>query len=161
MTTAYVAYPDGEVIRTDSPEVFTGATRISPKAEGERRYLKQTRARLLAMLAPNDRVYTCLRNVSSSGMSRRISVHIITATDASEGKPYIRDISHLVADLTGFRLAKHGDGLQIGGCGMDMGFHVVYQLGQAMWPEGTPEPHGTRNGEPDRAGGYALKQQWL
>ena len=52
-------------------------------------------------------------------------------------------------------------GLVIGGCGMDMGFHVVYNLGRAMWPDGTPDPHGTRNGEPDRDGGYALKHRWL
>jgi len=44
---------------------------------------------------------------------------------------------------------------------IDMGFHVVYNLGRTLWPEGTPEPHGTRNGEPDRDGGYALNHQWL
>lgn len=44
---------------------------------------------------------------------------------------------------------------------MDMGFHVVYALGSALWPDGTPAPHGTRNGEPDTAGGYALKHEWL
>jgi hypothetical protein len=42
-----------------------------------------------------------------------------------------------------------------------MGFAAVYNLGYALWPNGTPEPHGTRNGVPDRDGGYALKQCWL
>lgn len=28
-------------------------------------------------------------------------------------------------------------------------------------PDGAPAPHGTRNGEPDTAGGYALKHEWL
>jgi hypothetical protein len=53
------------------------------------------------------------------------------------------------------------DGITIGGCGMDMGFELVYQLGYALWPNGTPAPHGTRNGEPDTNGGYALRQRWL
>ena len=52
-------------------------------------------------------------------------------------------------------------GLRVSGCGMDMGFHVVYNLGYALWPDGTPEPHGTRNGAPDSDGGYALKHRWL
>jgi hypothetical protein len=47
------------------------------------------------------------------------------------------------------------------GAGMDMGFELVYRLGQAMWPNGTPEPHGTRNGQPDSDGGYALEHKWL
>ena len=45
--------------------------------------------------------------------------------------------------------------------GMDMGFAVVYDLGLSLWPAGTPAPHGTRNGEPDANGGYALKHSWL
>jgi len=49
----------------------------------------------------------------------------------------------------------------VGGCGMDMGFAVVYDLGLSLWPAGTPAPHGTRNGEPDSNGGYALKHSWL
>ena len=38
---------------------------------------------------------------------------------------------------------------------MDMGFQAVYCLGLSLWPDGTPEPHSTRNGEPDTNGGYA------
>jgi hypothetical protein len=38
---------------------------------------------------------------------------------------------------------------------------VTRNLGATLWPDGTPEPHGTHNGQPDRAGGYALKHQWL
>ena len=55
------------------------------------------------------------------------------------------------------KIGKHG-GLVVGGCGFDAGFEVVYNLGSLLWPNGTPEPHGTRNREPDSTGGYALKQ---
>lgn len=53
------------------------------------------------------------------------------------------------------------DAIKIGGCGMDMGFALVYELGMKLWPDGTPEPHGQRNGEPDSNGGYALRQRWI
>jgi len=51
--------------------------------------------------------------------------------------------------------------VKISGCGMDMGSAVVYDLGYRLWPNGTPTPHGTRNGTPDSSGGYALKYQWI
>ena len=44
----------------------------------------------------------------------------------------------------------------VGGCGFCGGFDIVQALGYALWPKGTKKPHGTRNGEPDTCGGYAL-----
>jgi hypothetical protein len=104
-------------------------------------------------------VYTVLRHVSASGMSRRISCMI--AYLATDGTPEVRCIDHLVTAVTGFKLSRSKDGITVGGAGMDMGFHLVESLGYALWPDGTPEPHGTRNGEPDHSGGYALKHRWL
>ena len=56
--------------------------------------------------------------------------------------------------------AKHG-GIKIAGCGEDLGFALGYELGMTLWPQGTPKPHGMRNGEPDSNGGYALKHRWI
>lgn len=103
---------------------------------------------------PGQTVYTILRHVSSSGMSREISV--ITINEAGEIRQWDRHVSRVL----GYPLAKR-EGLRVGGCGMDMGFALVYNLGAALWPDGTPEPHGKRNGQPDRDGGYALKHRWL
>lgn len=115
---------------------------------------------LAEYLKPGATVYTVLRHVSASGMSRRISCFVMLK--ASKGKPAAPYcIDHLVAAVTGYRLAPRGEGLKVGGAGMDMGFHLVYTLGCAFWPNGTRRPHGTRNGAPDRDGGYALKQRWL
>lgn len=130
-------------------------TTKTARKEAER---EDAKTRLLAMLKPGDRVYTVLRHVSASGMSRRISL-VIPTTD-HEGKPAVTSIDRLAARLLSYRQHDRG-GLVVGGCGMDMGFHVVYALGSALWPDGTPEPHGRRNGEPDTAGGYALKHEWL
>lgn len=109
-------------------------------------------------LKPGDTVYTVLDHVSSSGMSRNIRLVIIKCKN---GKPYLMHPNYAAQVVLGYSQAKKGDGFRVGGAGMDMGFHVVYQLGQAIWPNGTPTPHGTRNGKPDSDGGYALNHQWL
>ena len=103
---------------------------------------------------PGSTVYTVLRHVSASGMSRVIDLFVI-----HKGEPC--RISHAAAALMSYNLDSKHDGLKVGGAGMDMGFHVVYSLGSHLWPKGTAKPHGTRNGKPDRDGGYALKQRWL
>lgn len=105
-------------------------------------------------LKPGDTVCLILRSVSRSGMTRHISTLIQSADGGG-----LWDVSHLVARATGNRLAKQG--VIMGGCGMDMGFALVYELGCRLWPQGTPEPHGRRNGEPDSEGGYALRYRWL
>lgn len=108
------------------------------------------------ILRPGQTVYCILRHVSRSGMQRVISLHVLFPND-----PVIRDISTTAARVLGLLNDSQRGGIKIGGCGMDMGFHLVYELGAALWPDGTPEPHSMRNGEMDTSGGYALKHQWL
>lgn len=113
----------------------------------------------LSFLAPNDTVYTVLRHCSSSGMSRSVSLFVPFSD--TDGKPRIRDITWLVARALSEKISPKHRGINVSGCGTDVGFELVYNLGYVLWPAGTPEPHGRRNGEPDSNGGYALKQQWL
>jgi hypothetical protein len=115
-------------------------------------------ATLHSMLKPGDTVYTICDHVSRSGMSRDIRLVVIKTDD--KGGSYMLHPNYSVSKLLGIPQAKR-DGLKMGGCGMDMGFALVYALGAAMWPNGTDKPHGTRNGEPDTVGGYALKHRWL
>jgi hypothetical protein len=88
-------------------------------------------------------VYTVLRSVSASGMTRAISLFI-----AQEGE--IVDITYYAAGATGSRLVQREGyrAISVGGAGMDMGFHLVYNLASVLF-------HGQ-----DRAG-YELKQAWL
>lgn len=123
------------------------------KAEGQRLYKAQTAAELRKMLKAGQTVYTNCTHVSSSGMTRHISLHIVK-------KGEIVDITRRASIVIGWKQSNNG-GMIVGGCGMDMGFHAVYTLGRLLWPKGTRKPHGTRNGAPDRDGGYALKQSWL
>ena len=115
-------------------------------------------ATLLNILKPDDTVYTDVKHVASSGMSRQIAVFVPYVDN--EGKARIKEITWLVSTALGIKVgSKYG--LIMGGCGMDMCFSVVYRLGMALWPNGTPEPHGRRNGQPDSCGGYALKKEDL
>lgn len=75
---------------------------------------------------PTDTIYTVLRHVSSSGMSREISVKMIDA-----GR--IIHLDWLVSQALGYRVGKH-NGLVVKGCGMDMGFAVVSNLLSACKP---------------------------
>ena len=84
---------------------------------------------LRELLPVGSTVRTILRHTSKSGMSRAITVH--TVTDGA-----VRDITWLVSQVTGYRLSQRHEGLTVGGCGMDMGFAVVYALSSALYPTG-------------------------
>lgn len=105
-------------------------------------------------IEPNTVIYTRVEHVARGGMSREISCYIVTPESR------IANITYQVATAINATTGKH-NGIKMHGCGMDMGFETVYRLGNALWPNGTPQPHGTRNGKPDTAGGYALNHQWL
>ena len=115
-------------------------------------------ATLLTMLKPKDVIYTDIKSVSSNGMSRQIACYIAYNNENEQAR--IKEITYHVAKACDWRTGSKG-GLIIGGCGMDMAFHLVYNLGRTLWPNGTPEPHGTRNGVQDSDGGYALKKEAL
>lgn len=149
----YLQFKSGLVIETDSPELHPEGIQLTKKA-GKAAMIEQSKTQLLKWLKPGDTVFTILRHVSRSGMCRHIAILVQTP----EG--HMQEISSYVADLLDHRRAKDGS-LIVGGCGMDMGFSIVYNLGYSLWPKGTSEPHSKRNGEPDSDGGYALKHKWL
>lgn len=155
----YMRSPSGEVFTTERPEYHKDCEQLT-RTEGEKARREYCAAELRKLLKPGQKVYCVLRRVSGSGMSRNISLFIVTP--ASKGQPAgLRNIDVLTADAIGYSLASKGEGVRVDGCGMDMGFALVYSLGATVWPKGTPKPHGRRNGEPDKAGGYALKHEWI
>ena len=115
---------------------------------------REAQAHLLEILQPGMTVYTDLRHVNRMGDRRWMDVFVVDGGT-------IRNITRLVCKAADLSYCNRRHSLKIDGGGMDMGFQVVYNLGCSLWPTGTPEPHGTRNGEPDSNGGYALKNQWL
>lgn len=138
---------------------------------------------LRAILKPGDVIYTTLRHVSRSGMQRVIDVHLI-----QDNEP--RWLGSLVAKALEYRFDDRKQGVVVGGCGMDMGFHVVHNLGYRLYGQkvkedpseeateirkgllaadrfyftqgGTPAPDPTVPGQDWFGGaGYAFKQRWL
>ena len=121
--------------------------------------------RLREWIKPGDTVYTILRHVSRSGMSREIGVVLM------DGKSDLHP-NWAVSKAIGARQGK-SDGVVMGGCGMDMGFALVHELSYALYPDGfdclgegcpsNDHSNGDRNREPHHhsSGGYALKQRWL
>lgn len=87
------------------------------------------RDRLRELVPPGSTISTVLLSVSSSGMSRRI-MPVVTV----DGQPF--DLSGLVARAGIAKRARSGDGLTVGGAGMDMGFHLVYSISRALYPDG-------------------------
>ena len=101
----------------------------------EEKKMKQVE-RLRELLEGVDRVYWILRHVSRSGMYWVISLCIVKNNE-------ILLIDHLAAPLLEGYDEKHG-GLKAHGCGMNMGFHLIYNLSQRVF-----------------GNGYALKSEWL
>lgn len=121
--------------------------------------IEASRENLRELLKPGDEVSTIVRHVSKSGMMRVIALKVF-----KDNRVY--DISYNAAIATGHKLHPKYDGIKIEGCGMDMGFELVYQLGRALYPKGfelADNQYG-RNGDKsgfDTDGGYALKHRWL
>jgi len=74
-----------------------------------------------------DVIYTDVVHVSRSGMFRCIRPFIIT----DDRHPW--DLTYLVARADiGKANQRHG-GIEMGGCGMDMGFALVYEIGRTLY----------------------------
>ena len=107
-------------------------------------------------IKPGDKIFTSMKSVSRSGMSRKLQAFVIR-----DNEPW--NISGYVAAAIGLPLDRDIFAVKISGCGMDMGFELVYQLGYALWPKGDGKFTRNRNGNngPETDGGYCLYQAWL
>ena len=89
-------------------------------------------AGLRDLLKPGDEVFTSVLHVGRTGMSRDIKVWIVRDN-------WPLNISYAVAVVTGNRCVDSLGGVvsvRVGGCGMDMGFALVYSLSSALFPNG-------------------------
>lgn len=123
---------------------------------------------LRGILKPGDTILCNLRHVSRSGMLRVIDLHVIKDGD-------MQWIGALAARAIGEKYDRKSDGIRVGGCGMDTGFHLVSTLSHYLYPEGFEcigegcPANDHSNGDRDRtphmhtggAGAYALRHRWL
>lgn len=96
-------------------------------------------AHLRDMLKEGDRLYTTVNHVSQSGMTRYIKTILIR-----DNRPLYLD--YHISKVLEWSLSDKYNGIKVGGCGMDMGFHLVYTLSSILF---------------GRDGAYDLKQDWI
>jgi hypothetical protein len=96
--------------------------------------------KLRAWFPKGSTVYTILRSVSRSGMSRTIGVIAILSGEKID----IRCPNYAIGLVLGYREDRKADGLRVNGAGMDMGFDLAYSLARALYGDG-----------------YALNHKWL
>lgn len=124
---------------------------------------------LRGQLHPGDTIYTILRHVSRSGMTRIIDPVIMTPDGPLS-------IAGWAAKTIDQPLDRDRWGVKMGGCGMDMGFALVYDIARVTFAggfdcigEGCPSNDHSNTLYPDRIsgsmhhrdGGYALRARWL
>lgn len=144
---------------------------MSKASEQER---QEAIKRLRQVIKPGETLHTVLRHVSKSGMSRSISI-----IQVKGGKTH--DWSYLVAKAIGEKIDQNHDGIKISGCGMDMGFALVYQLSAVLYGYGSERgypclgdkcpsnehvngpnpPRGERGKGIRHTDGYAISQRWI
>ena len=124
----------------------TTAPKKITKKEAKALDVQYAREQLLThYVSEGDTIYTVLRSVSSSGMSRTISLKV-----AKEGK--ILDLTYYASIVLDWPLVEVNGSraLRVGGCGMDMGFHTVYTLSRVLFRE-----EGST-----KDAGYSLNHNW-
>ena len=139
---------------------------------------EDAKARLLEMLSPGDTIYTVLRHVSKSGMMRAIDVYAFSP-DPEYGTTKLR-LSSLVAAAADMNYSEKHEAIRADGCGMDMGYHIMTNLGRALFPDGfgctgkngrgtnrcpsNDHSNGDRDhtkGHEHKSGDYAFHHEWI
>ena len=110
---------------------------------------------LRSLLNPGDTVYTVLKHVSRSGMMRIItplilradstkvfnargiranadSPRYVTLDESMMGRYYLGYLAHKALGWS----IDNDHGVKVDGCGMDMGFHLVYCLSSVIFRDG-------------------------
>lgn len=78
-------------------------------------------------------IFCILRHCSRSGMQR--TIQLVTFP---KGSPYF--LGWHAARVMGWSWDDKRNGIRVNGCGMDMGFHTVYCLGQTLFRDGYKLP---------------------
>jgi hypothetical protein len=101
---------------------------------------KETIKKLKKAFPKGSTAYTKVIHCSNSGMMRIISVMSI-----KKNQPYYHNynINEILSNVK--HAEKFGEyGLKVNGCGMDMGFHIIYSLSSKLYGDG-----------------YAINHRWI
>lgn len=123
MTKFHYMQQDGEVFQTMHPEYHKDAEKL-PQAKGKELYREQCKQKLSKLLESVETVYGIIRHVSASGMSRDIDLYVIKDNQMI----YLTGYASTVLD---YPMSKNR-GMKVCGCGMDMVFHCVSSIADAI-----------------------------
>ena len=98
---------------------------------------------LKKFIPEGETLYTQIARVSQSGMTRHIKVRQLKINKTFNNVTPL-NWSYLVSKAIGWSLSNATNGVIVRGCGMDMGFHLVYTLSRILY-----------------GNGYAIKHEWL
>ena len=115
----------------------------TPKEKQRELEKAQLRKEIKKIIGKCRDIYCVLRHVSQSGMMRHIDFYIF-----KNNRPIW--LTSRIGQLLDYRQAPSGS-LKVGGCGMDMGFAVVYDL--------SSELYCNKKYNHDKA--YRLNSNWL
>ena len=96
--------------------------------------MNEIKETLKSQIKKGDTVHTIVRKVSPSGMYRHISVHAIKDNE-------VNYLSFHVANVLKWTYKDKTNSVGVGGCGMDMGFHLVYTLASVLYNDGYALKH--------------------
>ncbi len=126
-------------------------------------------------------IYTTVKHVSQRGMMRHIDINYIKNNKPIKLNWYIQRLG-LFKRAKNYD-SKNADSLRVSGCGMDMGFHVVYNLSSILYEDNfyclgndclsndhtnDRKPYQFEDkkgnyikGKKHSSGSYLLNQEWL
>lgn len=119
---------------------------------------------LRLQIKPGDTLLTTVRHVSRSGMYRVIDVYMIKENE-------LLRYSWSVAKALEYRYDKNHEGVGVSGCGMNMCYSIIHNLGYALFPNGftcigdkcpsNDHSNGDLNYSPHhhKSSGYVLKNK--
>ena len=84
-----------------------------------------------------DSIYTVLTKVNNMGTYRHIKPILF-----KDNQPLF--LTYQIATALQYPIKEKTYSIGVGGCGMDMGFHLIYNLSSTLFGDG-----------------YAIKQRWL
>jgi len=125
----WVALPDG--YRRAPDGYICRVCDYAPKRDSEEYRKAEAILHLRDVLRPGDTVYTVLRHVSRSGMSRNIDLYYMADGHPQWISAYV---GHAIGSPQSMKNWQRSQGLTVGGCGMDMGFHIVNSLSYVIFP---------------------------
>lgn len=101
--------------------------------EIELKEAKESLIRILALQGKKPVIYTVMNHVSQLGMTRHINCLIPYQDDMC--KLGIRCISWEVARVLEEKRDRNDGGVVVKGCGMDMGFDLIYRLSYRLYQD--------------------------